>query len=134
MTDPDIIDDLIARITAECPGLVTVDEAPFAEPIDNFDAQTPAALVYLAEDGSAGDLETLRTVQKVSMTYGIWLLCERADFRTERHALREALFGHGFSPGHEPMAYRGGQTVDIRGHLIWWREFWTVDTWLRSQA
>ncbi len=132
MTDPDIIDDLIARITAECPGLATVDEAWFAAPIDHFDSQTPAVLAYLAEDGPAGEIETIRPRQRITLTYGLWLVCHRAEFRPQRAALRAALMGHGFSPHHDAMAYRGGQTTDIRGTLIWWREFWTVDTWLRQ--
>lgn len=131
MTDPDIIDDLLARIASQCPGLTTVSEAWFAEPIDNFGAQTPAALPYLAED-SANELETICSRQRLRLTYGIWLVCERDDFRTQRQALRTALMGHGFSEHHDPMAYRGGQAADIRGELIWWREFWTVDTWLRG--
>lgn len=131
MMDPDIIDDLLARLASECPGLVTIDEAWFAEPIDDFDAQTPAALAYLAEDAGEA-LETLRPTQRVTLTYGIWLVCERADFRAQRQALRSALMGHVFSEHHDPAAYRGGQTTDIRGALIWWREFWTVDTWLHG--
>lgn len=131
MMDPDIIDDLLVRLAGECPGLVTIDEAWFAEPIDDFDAQTPAALAYLAEDAGEA-LETLRPTQRVTLTYGIWLVCERADFRTQRQALRSALMGHVFSEHHDPVAYRGGQTTDIRGALIWWREFWTVDTWLHG--
>lgn len=131
MTDPDVIDDLLARIASECPGLTTVDEAWFADPIDNFDAQTPAALGYLAEDAAA-PMETVRPTQRITLTYGIWLVCERPDFRAQRQALRRALMGHGFSERHDSMAYRGGQTTDIRGSLIWWREFWTVDTWLHG--
>jgi len=134
MSDPDIIDGLLARISAQASGLATVQEAWFASPIDDFRSQTPAALPYLAEDSAEGGIETLRPVQRISLTYGIWLVCERADFRAQRNALRQALMGHVFTQHHEPMAYRGGQTTDIRGHLIWWREFWTVDTWLRGQA
>lgn len=132
MTDPDVIDALIARIAAECPDLATVDEAWFAEPIDHFDSQTPAALIYLAEDAAAGELETQRPTQRVRLTYGIWLVTKRDGFRAERQAIRECLMGWEPSPEHEPMGYRGGQTTDIRGELIWWREFWTLDTWLHG--
>lgn len=132
MNDIDIIDDLLARLRAECPGLVTVEEAWFAAPLDRFDEQTPAAFAYLAEDAAAGDIETLRPVQAVTLTYGIWLVCPRDAFRPQRQAIRQALFGHGFSPLHDPMAYRGGQTTDIRGELIWWREYWTTTTRVRA--
>ena len=132
MLDPDVTLALIAHIRAQCPDLVTVDEAPFAEPIDHFDAQTPAALVYLAEDAAAAEVDTVRPVQRIGMTYGVWLVCKREDFRAQRHALRAAVFGWVPSEAHEPFAYRGGTMNDIRGDLIWWREFWTVDTWLRG--
>lgn len=132
MNDPDIIDQLLERVRDQCPGLVNVDEAWFAEPIDSFDTQTPAALVYLAEDAAVDAPETLRSIQLVTLTYGIWLVCKRSDFKAQRQALRRALMGYVFSQYHNSMAYRGGQTTDIRGELIWWREFWTVDTHLRG--
>lgn len=132
MNDPDIIDQLLQRVRDQCPDLVNVDEAWFAEPLDNFDTQTPAALAYLAEDTADNPPETLRPVQPVTLTYGIWLVCKRSDFKNQRQALRDALMGHAFSEDHNPMAYRGGQTSDIRGELIWWREFWTVSTHLRG--
>ncbi|MES3674604.1 hypothetical protein QC589_01470 [Halomonas elongata] len=132
MTDPDIIDAMLQRVRDQCPGLAIVDEAWFAEPIDNFDTQTPAALIYLAEDGAAGEPETIRPTQRITLSYGIWLVIKRPDFRAQRQALREALMGWEPTAEHEPMAYRGGQTTDIRGELIWWREFWNVDTWLRG--
>ena len=132
MSDPDVIDALIARVAAQCPMLATVDEAWFAEPIDHFDSQTPAALIYLAEDGAVGQPETQRPVQRIRLTYGIWLVTKRATFRADRQALRSCLMGWEPSPEHEPLVYRGGQTTDIRGELIWWREFWTLDTWLRG--
>ncbi|WP_311949244.1 phage tail terminator protein [Halomonas piscis] len=131
MTDIDVIDTLIQRVRDNCPGLAMVDEAWFAEPLDNFDEQTPAALIYLAEDAARADADTLRPVQPVRLTYGLWLVCKRPDFRPQRQALRDTLIGAEMTPEHNPMQYRGGQTTDIRGELIWWREFWTTDTWLR---
>lgn len=132
MSDPDVISDLIALLREKCPGMATIEEAPFASPIDNFDQQTPAALAYLAEDVATADAQTTRPVQPVRLTYGIWLVCRRAEFKSQRQALRAALMGHGFSEQHNPMQYRGGATDDIRGDLIWWREYWTTDTWLRN--
>ncbi|MDT8895479.1 hypothetical protein RSO41_12515 [Halomonas sp. I1] len=132
MTDPDIIDAMLQRVRDQCPGLAIVDEAWFAAPLDDFDAQTPAALIYLAEDSAAGEPETIRPTQRITLSYGIWLVTKRSDFRSQRQALRQALMGWEPTEEHEPVAYRGGQTTDIRGELIWWREFWNVDTWLRG--
>ena len=130
MNDPDVIDQLIQYVRDTCPRMATVEEAWFAEPLDHFDTQAPAALLYLAEDTAQGDAETLRPIQQIRLTYGIWQVCKRADFRPQRQALRDALMGWAASDEHNPMQYRGGQTTDIRGELIWWREFWTIDTWL----
>ena len=131
MSDYDVIDDLIALVRSECPGLATVEEAWFASPIDHFDSQTPACLIYLAED-AADEAETMRSVQRVTLSYGLWLVCSRDDFRAQRASIRKVLHGHMFSEQYDPLSYRGGQTTDIRGEYVWWREFWTVDTWLHS--
>ncbi|SDL77753.1 hypothetical protein SAMN05661010_02520 [Modicisalibacter muralis] len=128
----DVIDAVIDRVRTQCPIFATVDEAWFAAPIDDLGAETPAALIYLAEDGVAGEAETLRPVQAVTLTYGLWILCPHAQFRQARSEVRAALFGHAIDEIHNPLEYRGGQTTDIRGEFIWWREFWTTDTWLHD--
>jgi len=128
----DVIDAVIARINAECPVFVTVDEAWFAQPIDDLGAETPAALVYLANDNAAGEIETLRPVQATTLSYGVWILAPRAQFREARRQVRAALFGHAVDADHNPFGFAGGETADIRGEFVWWREFWTTDTWLRD--
>lgn len=131
MNDPDITESVIERLRAQC-DFATLDNAWFAEPIDDLGADLPACLVYLAEDVASGDAETLRPVQPLTMVFGLWLICPRTQFRGKRHEIREALFGHGFGERFNPMEYQGGQTTDIRGEFIWWREFWNVDTHLRQ--
>lgn len=131
MNDPDITPLVLERIRAETSGFQTIDEAWFAAPIDDFGAQTPACLAYLAEDGADGEPETLRPVQAITLSYGLWIVTPRDQFRDLRQSIREALFGWQPSEHHDPLAYRGGQTTDIRGEFVWWREFWTTDTHLR---
>lgn len=132
MTDPDIFSLLLARLRAECTGFAVVDEAWFAAPIDNFDVDTPACLAYLAEDGAAGEAETLRPVQPLTLSYGIWIVTPRDRYRDMRQSVRAALFGWCPSERHNPLAYTGGQTTDIRGEFVWWREFWSIDTHIRA--
>lgn len=130
----DIIDAVIARISDQCPIFATVDEAWFAKPIDDLGAETPAALVYLANDNPAGEVETLRPVQAVTLTYGVWILAPRDQFREARQQVRAALFGHAIGETHAPLGYAGGETADIRGEFVWWREFWATGTHLRQRG
>lgn len=132
MNDPDIIDQLLQHVRDQCPGLVTVDEAWFAEPIDHFDAQTPATLIYLAEDGAESGIRKLQPAQQITLSYGIWLVGDRQLFKPQRLAIKDALLGWVPSEQYSAMAYSKGKTEDIRGSLIWWREFWEVQTTLRG--
>lgn len=133
MSQPDIQADLISRLQAMCPNLVSVEEAWFMQPLDELAQQTPAAFVYLAEDGASGDIETTCPRQPVTLNYGIWLVCKRTDFLSQRADIRNALFAWVPSEQHNPVAYAGGK-ADLRGAYIWWREHWTVDTWYRIQT
>lgn len=130
MTDPDIIDALIARLHAEIPALQTVEEAWFHKPLEEFSSQLPAVLPYLARDAGAGDAQTLCPRQPLTVTYGLWLVCRRPERQGLRQALRETLFGWQPSERHDPMQYVGGQLNDVKGSLIWWIEYWSVDTHL----
>ena len=126
----DIIELLLERIRSACPMAVTVEEAWFAAPLDHFDEQCPAVMAYLAEERAMSDPETIRVRQPVRLIYGVWLVCQRADFRAARQQLKAALMGHVFSEQHDVMFYHGGKIDDIKGDLIWWREFWATDTYL----
>lgn len=129
----DVIEQLLARIAQQCPDIPTIEEAWFAAPLDRFDEQCPAALAYLAEERPRGELETLRPVQAVTLVYGVWIVSPRVGFRVVRQRIADALHGHQFSEQHQPAAYMGGKTDDIRGDYIWWREYWSIDTWRRSK-
>ena len=132
--DYDVIEALLAKLAIDCPSAETVDEAWFAAPLDNLDQECPAILAYLAEERPAGSVETLRPVQRVTLVYGIWLVCSRADFRIVRQQVSDSLFGHQFGERYDPTVYMGGKVDDIRGDLIWWREYWSIDTWRRAKT
>ncbi|WP_413614754.1 hypothetical protein MRB56_12665 [Halomonas cupida] len=131
MNDPDITDAIIERLREQC-DFATLDNAWFAEPLERFGEETPACLVYLAEDSASGQAETLRPIQPVTMVYGVWLVCPEEQFKAKRGEIRRALFGHTFGEAFDPMEYQAGKVADIRGRFVWWREFWTVDTRLRK--
>tara|TARA_B100002049_G_scaffold217769_1_gene184491 strand:- start:83 stop:481 length:399 start_codon:yes stop_codon:yes gene_type:complete len=128
--DPDIQPALIERLDTYCPAFESVSDAWFMAPLDNLDAELPMAAVYLHQDGPDGDPDTLRGRQRLTLVYGVWIVCARDEFRDHRHAVREALHGWVPTEHHEPLAYAGGQTSDIRGAHVWWLERWSVDTWL----
>ncbi|RUR51525.1 phage tail terminator protein [Vreelandella populi] len=128
MQDYDITDALRERIAAQCPGFKYVDEAWFSKPVDDYDQDTPAALVYIAEDAGGTPAE-LNGRQSVNTMYGVFIVAERGDtFRAQRQEVREALFGWRPPGTTGVMAYHGGEMAEIRGRYVWWREFWKVET------
>ncbi|KAA0015499.1 hypothetical protein F0A16_20650 [Salinicola corii] len=127
----DLTLDVIDRLHAECPLLQSVNEAWFAEPIDDLSEELPAAFVYLDSDTAEGGAETLRPVQAATQMYGVWLVAPRDQFRELRKQVRAALFAHDFSPYHDPMEYRSGQQADVKGRYVWWLEMWSTDTHIR---
>lgn len=131
MNDPDVQPELIARLAALCPDLMRCEDAWFMEPLDRLHEETPAAFVYLHKDGPAGGAETICPRQRVTMIYGIWLVCPLEMFRAQRQAIRNAVFGWCPSERHEPFVFRGGEN-DLRGEYAWWKDLWSVDTWLRN--
>ncbi|WP_447556426.1 phage tail terminator protein [Vreelandella sp. EE22] len=134
MQDYDITPLIIERLKAQCPGFAYVDEAWFSKPVDDYDKDTPAALVYIGEDAGAAPSE-LNGRQAVTTTYGVFIVCERGDtFRAQRHEVREALFGWQPPGTNGVMAYHGGEMAEIRGRYVWWREFWKVVTPTALQA
>ncbi len=128
MQDYDITAAMIARITEQCPGFRYVDEAWFSKPVDDYSADTPAALVYLAEDAGNTPNE-LNGRQGVTTTYGVFIVAPRGDtFRAQRQEVRDALFGWQPPGTTGVMAYRGGEMAEIKGRYVWWREFWSIET------
>lgn len=128
----DHIDEIIARLSSECPELQTLEQAWFAEPLEDLDSELPAAMVYLAKEDALEAAQTLRPVQRVRYTYGVWLVSTRHQFKAQRAAISSALFGYQLSADSDPIEYQGGSSRDIKGHLIWWLEFWTYDTHKRG--
>ncbi|MFI0472967.1 hypothetical protein ACGLWX_09660 [Halomonas sp. HMF6819] len=128
MQDYDITPAMIARIAEQCPGFRNVEEAWFSQPIDDYDQDTPSALIYIAED-AGGTPSELNGRQSVTTTYGVFIIAERGDtFRAQRQEVRDALYGWQPPGTTGVMTYRGGEMADNRGRYVWWREFWTVET------
>ena len=103
MQDYDITNALIARISAQCPGFATVDEAWFSEPVDDYSAETPAAYPYLAEDAGEG-VNELSQRQAATQVYGVFIICESGDvFRARQQ--RGDVVSHGAN-GRDTRALR----------------------------
>lgn len=130
--DGDITPQLVERLRS-IPGVVTIDEAWFAKPLDDLGAETPAILPYLAgDDGS--EVMDLRQTQRLSQTYGIWIICPRAQFRRMRQDVRNALKSWAPSERHEPMFYSGGRLEEVTGPLTWWREQWETAAHISARS
>lgn len=128
----DHIADIIARIQAQCPDIETVEEAWFAAPLEDLGAELPAAMIYLQKEDPLGPANTLQPKQPTRWTYGVWLVCNRDQFREQRKSISDALFSYQPTEHTNPMEYQGGALQDIKGDLIWWLESWSYDTHKRG--
>lgn len=128
----DHIHSIIEHIRSQCPELITVDEAWFAAPLEDLDAEIPAAMPYLQKEDPLGPANTLQPKQPTRWTYGVWLVCYRHQFRDQRAALSHAIFGYQPDEHTNPMEYQGGALQDIKGDLVWWLESWSYDTHKRG--
>ncbi|MGJ8518446.1 phage tail terminator protein [Carnimonas bestiolae] len=122
---------LIDRLRELVPQLKTVDEAWFAQPIDDLGDEVPAGLPYLAGEGANSDIATLRPIQQMEQTYGLWIVAPRDIFGEVRKQIRLALFGHQLSQYHNPLQYGQGGQMDVKGRYVWWHETWTTTTHYR---
>ncbi|WP_353979394.1 hypothetical protein [Salinicola endophyticus] len=133
--DTDLTDALIARLREQCPDLVSVEEADTTDPLESFRDTTPCARVYYAEDGANDEPDAMGRRQSVSQIYGVWLVSRVGeDFRQQRKAIRDALFGWQPVPHGALMAYKGGKVDKIVGGYRLWLEFWSVDTIYRPAS
>lgn len=129
----DLTTAIIARLREQCPGLVSVTEAETTEPIDNIREDTPCAQVYYAEDGATDETNGMQQRQTVSQVYGVWIVARVGeDYRAQRKAVRDALFGWQPEPGGHLMAYQGGKIEKILGGYRLWHEFWAIDVLYRA--
>lgn len=129
--DYDLTAALVAHIKATCPGFVYVDEAWFHKPLDDFPQQTPAALVYMADD-LAGQLGGMGARQATQTVYGVFIVSAKGSvLRERRKELREALFGWQPNPAGAVMSFHGGGMEDLQGRYAWWKDFWRIDNMLR---
>ncbi|MAD44286.1 MAG: hypothetical protein CMH98_04705 [Oceanospirillaceae bacterium] len=127
-TQVDVIDELQARITANCPVFVTVDHPWFMEALDELDKETPAALIWLSGDEAAGRPTTdAGTIQEDVLTYGVWIVSPQNKQEEARSQVRSALLGWCPTEYHGGFYYAKGGAENISGDLVWWREFWRVD-------
>jgi hypothetical protein len=126
------LDMLINQVTTACPDLATVAHAWFAEPLEDLDSELPAVMIYLAKEEPVSAAQTLRPIQAVRETYGVWLVANKDQFDIQRKALSSALFGFQIDEDHNPVEFVGGSNKDIKGELIWWLEFWSMETHKRA--
>ncbi len=126
------IEQYRAEIEDKAPFFKTVELAWTMEPVEDFEEEVPAALVYPGEQYSTRDSDSPTSRQGVVSEIRVLIVCKLSDLSRGIKDLREALFG--FQPGEkfEETKYRNrgerpfGRPIDIKAKYVWWEETYEV--------
>lgn len=114
---------VITQLNTELTNFNTVKAAWTSKPLANFDAELPAALVYLAGIESEPSPFANATIQPGDYRIAVLIVCPVADLETRMGEVRVALAGFEPTGGTwDPFEHQSGDTVEINESIVWWRD------------
>ncbi len=133
---------VIARLKDQVAALKLVGGAAEIGAAAEALAASPAAFV-IEERDVASPMDVANEVhQRVDVSLSVFLAVRNAkdsrgqsgadDLETLRLAVRTALLGWSPESGVAPLLYVGGELFRFEPGLIWWREGWRTDHYIRS--
>jgi len=129
-----LIDQVHTHLTANLPSFTTKEKAWTAKPVEDFDAETPAALYYLSGVVSEPSQFDTEVIQASESTITVLIVCEVDSLDTLCNELLTAMVG--FEPvgvSYDVFEHISGQSLDINGDIVWWSDSFAVTSY-RSQA
>lgn len=128
---------IIARIAAQCDKYKSVDVPTSLEPVDDL-ATTPVAFVYWVAEPSA-TRDVVLTSQTRTLIFGVMSVAQMPNAAANTEPLEEAreqlianLVGWSPAPGHGAIEHSHAEIMDIRGDLVWVRDYFTTRKHQRS--
>ena len=122
-----LITQVGTQLSANLPSFVTVSKALTSKPLEDIDAEIPAAYYYLAGIQSEASPYNNATIQPGEYTVAVDLVCQADDLEALFAELRGALAGWQPSGGSwEAMEHVSGDNQGISGGIVWWREMFAA--------
>lgn len=127
-----MITDLIATVRASAGSFVTVALAQSMEPIDDLQAETPAAYFYLGGEAASQSDTDGAIVQEVTRTVNVFVVGLHENMMTLRAEIRQLILNYQPDAYHTPMEFVGGDSASIKGEWQWWQDTYTTRTHYRQ--
>ena len=122
-----LIDQVVTRIDTAATTFVTVKHSWTTKPIEDFDAELPAALPYLDGDTSEPSPYSNETIQPGEVVVSVMLVCEVADLEDLRNELYAALGGWQPTGNKwDVFEHVSGDNQAILGGICWWVERYAI--------
>ncbi|MFG1487645.1 hypothetical protein ABMA58_00175 [Oceanospirillum sp. HFRX-1_2] len=89
-----IVDEVVARLKAQCPSLRSVADAADMEPIKSARSELPGVFVFLASGAAPDDAKTTAGRQRVVARYGLNVVVkDQADLKQVFTEIKAAMLG-----------------------------------------
>lgn len=127
---------IIDFIAQTCDRYQRVSTPVSLEPIDEL-SDIPAAFVYWINETTT-TRDVTKTSQKRVLTFGVMTVAQMPAANAEpledvREQLIDALLGWAPSAEYSPITHSNAEIMDIRGDIIWVRDYFTTALHIRTQ-
>ena len=119
-------------VRASAGSFVTVELAQSMEPIDDLQAETPAAYFYLGGESASQSDADGAIVQEVTRTVNVFVVGKHEAMMTLRAELRQLILNYQPDVYHTPLEFVGGDSASIKGEWQWWQDTYTTRTHYRQ--
>lgn len=132
-----LLTPIVSRLRTLCPSLASVRHARSRIDVGNDASDVPAVFVHPLNETSGDNQNLQSVVQRRTRNFAVLIAAKISDDGAEplesaRDEIAAALVGFEPTANGEPIVHVSGETVEIDGRLIWWRESFSYVEYIRS--
>lgn len=127
-----LLADLVAKLDADCPALITSSQAWSMAPIDDMSTEAPAAFTFPMEESAGPNRQDNNVAQSLTTDWAIFVVCLLSELETVRGEIRDSMLGWQPTNLYDSTVFVSGQAEDIKGTYIWWRDVYRTSTHIRK--
>lgn len=131
---------IIAQLNSQCPLLNNRTEPAqslTALSDDEVKSGLPIAFVYSAKEAAIPSELIGKTSQRIPKRFSVIIAAKNSDGVSEpledvRDQIKTALIGHLPDMAHEAIEFIGGEVLDVRSSVVWWKDTYETFTYNRG--